>query len=82
MLLFEFGDDVDGAELKAFLGAWAWFSDEFGCEACSGASDAVSTVFGLVTGELTEVETGVEVGVEFLADTEVEFWVTTEIEAP
>ena len=30
MLLFEFGDDVDGAELKAFLGAWAWFSDEFG----------------------------------------------------
>ena len=34
------------------------------------------------TGELTEVKTEVEVGAEFLADTGVEFWVTTEVEVP
>ena len=47
----------------------------FGCEACSEASGAVSAAFGLVTGELTEVETGLELGAGFLVDIEVEIGV-------
>ena len=74
---FGVGDDVDGAEFKAFSGAWVCFSAEsgrlamFDCEARSGASDAVSAAFEMV-GELTEVGTGVEIRVGFLVDTGVE----------
>ena len=77
MSLFGFGDDVDGAEFKAFSDAWAWFPAEsgrlavFGCETCSGASEAVSVAFEIV-GELTEVRTVVEIGAGFLVDIGVE----------
>ena len=80
MSLFGFGNNVDGAEFKAFSDAWAWFSDEsgrlamFGCETCSGFSDAVSAAFEIV-GELTGVETGLELGAGFLVDIEVEIGV-------
>ena len=68
---------MDGADFKAFSDAWAWFPVEsgrlamFGCEACSGVSDAVSAAFEMV-GELTEVGTGVEIEAGFLVNIGVE----------